>query len=164
MDPETGTLLFQSRNIDKANIYGLELDHSWRINDQWSTAAGLAWTKGKNKISNESLDSISTAKAVVNINWNSSNQLWNAKLYTSYNRSKSSIDEDLFNTPAFTVVDLMLHRKLNNRSNLQLGLFNLFNQKYYNWQQVRNFDAEDPIIRSLSQPSRNFSLSYSIEI
>jgi hemoglobin/transferrin/lactoferrin receptor protein len=164
VDIDTGTLLFQSRNIDEANIYGFEFDYFWNIDNQWSLATNLAWTKGKNQMTNENLESISPAKAVVNLNWNSANDLWSTKLFTTLNKSKSSIDDDIFNTPASTVVDLMIHRKLSKSSHIRLGLFNLFNKKYWNWQQVRNFDAADPIIESLSQPSRNISISYSLEL
>jgi hemoglobin/transferrin/lactoferrin receptor protein len=164
VDPETGTLLFQSRNIDEANIYGVEFDYAWAINDQWSTGLNYAWTKGENEITNEELDSISPSKTVVNLNWNSSNDLWNAKLYASFIQSKSSIDEDLFETPSYQTLDLMLHRKISDNMNLSIGVFNIFDEKYWNWQQVRNFDANDQIINSMSQPSRNFSISYSLTL
>jgi hemoglobin/transferrin/lactoferrin receptor protein len=164
IDPETGTLLFQSINIDKANIYGFELDHTFRINNQWSTGFNYAWTKGENKNTHQEIDSISPSKTVVNLNWNSENDLWNANLYATLSQSKSSSDEALFSTPAYQTVDLMLHRKISNNMDLRIGLFNLFDEKYWNWQQVRNFDADDQIINALSQPSRNFSISYSMTL
>jgi hemoglobin/transferrin/lactoferrin receptor protein len=164
VDPSTGTLIFQSRNIDKANIYGIELDYLWIINDQWSTGINHAWTKGENENTHEELDSISPAKTVVNLNWTSQNNLWSTKLFTTFSQSKSSVDEDLFKTPSYSTVDLMVHRTLSKNSDIKFGLFNIFNEKYWNWQQVRNFDADDQIINSLSQPSRNISISYSITL
>jgi hemoglobin/transferrin/lactoferrin receptor protein len=164
VDADTGTLLFQSRNIDKASVYGFEFDYEWAINNQWSTSTSLAWTKGKNELSNQELDSISPSKAVFNVNWNSLNDKWNAKMFTTFSDSKKGTDDNLISTPSYATVDFLIQHKLNNKSDIRLGMFNLFNEKYWNWQQVRHFDSNDQIINSLSQPSNNISISYSIEL
>ena len=167
IDPDTGTLLFQSRNIDEAEIYGLEFSHKWQINDAFSSYTSLAWTKGENKGNNQPLNTISPAKVVNNIAWSSSNNLWSVDLYSTFNASQDRVDEsnDTFFKPAgYAVFDLFIKRKLTKNQQIRLGIFNLFDKKYWNWQQVRNFDANEPIIDALSQPSRNVSLSYSLTL
>lgn len=167
VDPETGTLLFQSRNIDEAEIYGVEFSHQWHINDSLSSYSTLAWTRGNNKTNDQPLNTVSPAKAVNNISWSSNNNLWNINLYSTFNAAQDRVDEssdDFFKPAGYAVFDLFTSYKISNNQQLRFGIFNLTDKKYWNWQQVRNFDSNEPIIDALSQPSRNVSLSYSITL
>ncbi len=169
IDIDTGTLLFQSRNIEQAEIYGIELSHQWQFNQQLSSYTTLAWTRGNNKTNDQPLNTISPAKMVNNISWSSTNQLWTIDLYSTFTQSVDRIDEsdprdDFFKPAGFAVFDLFASYKISHNQQLRLGIFNLGNKKYWNWQQVRNFDANDAIIDSMSQPSRNISLSYTITL
>jgi len=165
VDPETGTMLFQSRNIDDAEIYGVEFSHKWQINDSFSSYSTLALSRGNNKTNNQPLNTISPAKAINTISWVSKNNLWNINLYSTLNAAQDRVDEtndEFFKPAGFAVFDLMSSYKISNKQQLKLGITNLTNKKYWNWQQVRNFDVNEPIIDALSQPSRTVSLSYSI--
>lgn len=42
-------------NVDRALIYGSDLDLQWRITETWTAQADLAWTRGENKTSQEPL-------------------------------------------------------------------------------------------------------------
>ncbi|HOP23371.1 MAG TPA: TonB-dependent hemoglobin/transferrin/lactoferrin family receptor, partial [Gammaproteobacteria bacterium] len=163
IDPDTGYLLFQSRNIDKAEIYGIEIDYLWMFHPQMSAQINWAWTDGKNKTTDEELESISPSKAVLNFNWHSIDNDWNADLYVVHNNRHTLEDTALFQTPANTVVDMIVNKDLKRYGKVSLGIYNIFNKKYWNWQQVRNFDVNDQILASLTQPSRNVSFAYSYE-
>jgi hemoglobin/transferrin/lactoferrin receptor protein len=169
IDAETGTVLFQSRNIDEAEIYGIEISHQWQFNDSVSSYTTLAWTHGNNKTNNQPLNSISPAKLVNNLSWESSNNKWHIDLYSTFNAALDRIDEsnprdDFFKPAGFAVFDVFMGYQLSQKQSIRLGLFNLTNKKYWDWQQVRNFDANDAIIDALSKPSRTLSASYSIEL
>ncbi len=165
LDPDTQALVFQSRNIDDATIYGAELDHQWQINTQWTAGWQLAYTRGENNHSNQPLNHISPPKATVNLQWQSNNLVWQAGLYGVFSRAQNRVDEadDLFETPGYATYDLTLGYQVSQNSQLRLGLYNLTDKKYWLWQQVRNFDAEDTIIEAMTQASRHLNLSYAIE-
>jgi hemoglobin/transferrin/lactoferrin receptor protein len=169
IDPDTGTVLFQSRNIDEAEIYGVEVSHQWQINETISSYTTFAWTRGNNKTNDQPLNSISPAKLVNNLSWQSKNNKWNVDLYSTFNAALDRIDEsnptdDFFKPAGFAIFDVLVGYEINQKQKLRLGLFNVGNKKYWDWQQVRNFDANDAIINALSKPSRSVSLSYSIEL
>jgi len=165
LDPETQALIFQSRNIDDAKIYGLEIDYQAQLNSQWSTAWQLAWTRGKNTQSNQPLNHISPPKASANIKWQSIDNKWHAGLYGVFSQAMKRVNDaenDFFLTPGYATFDLMLSYQTSRNSQLQLGLFNMTDKKYWLWQQVRNFDNLDPIIEAMTQASRHTSLSFSV--
>ena len=166
-DPVTATVLFQSRNIDKAEISGIEVSHKWQINNAFSTYSSLAITRGVNETKDEPLNSISPAKAINNIQWVSANNKWNVNLYSTFVAKQDRVADErhnLFQPDGYAVFDMFVNYKLGKKQNLRLGIFNLFDKKYWDWQQVRNFEENDEIIEALSKPSRNLSFSYSIEL
>ncbi|MCB1583042.1 MAG: TonB-dependent hemoglobin/transferrin/lactoferrin family receptor [Xanthomonadales bacterium] len=165
-DPNTGALIFQSRNVQDATIYGAELDYQWQINDQWSTAWALAWTRGEDNRTDKPLNHISPPKATGRLQWNSTDDRWQANLYGIFSRAQTRVDDDddeLFKTPGFSTFDLTVGYHINDNSHLQAGVFNLTDKKYWLWQQVKNFDASDSIIEAMTQASRHFKVSYNIE-
>lgn len=164
IDPETQALLFQSQNIERARIHGFEIDYEWLINDQWQTHAGLSWAEGKNQTSNQPLNSVSPPKAVLAALWKSTNSHWRMGLYGRFSAAQDDVDLTdgaIFQMPGYAVFDWMASYHFNANSQIQFSINNLTDKKYWLWQQVRNFDVDDPIIEALSQASRHFSLSYS---
>ncbi len=113
------------------------------------------------------MNSISPAKAVNNIQWNSDNNKWNVNLYSTFVAKQDRVAterHDLFQPAGYSVYDLFIDYKLAKKQKLRFGLFNLTNKKYWDWQQVRNFEENDAVLQALSKPSRNLSFSYSIEM
>ncbi|MGJ8663270.1 MAG: TonB-dependent receptor, partial [Marinicella sp.] len=166
IDPDTDALIFQSRNIEDATIYGAEFDYHWDINEQWSTSWSLAWTRGENNNTNQPLNHISPPKATANLRWQSSNTKWHAGLFGVFSQAQNHVDDvdnELFNSPGYATYDLTAGYQITDNSYLSLGVFNLTNKKYWLWQQVRNFDATDQIIEAMTQASRHAKLSYTIE-
>lgn len=164
VDPETQALLFQSQNIEKARIHGFEIEHQWLINDHWQTHAAVSWTKGVNKTNNQPLNTVSPAKAVLSAQWNSASNKWHMGFYGRFSAAQDDIDTsqgELFQTPGYAVFDWMTSYQINQNARLQFSINNLTDKTYWQWQQVRNFDADDPIINALTQSSRYFSISYS---
>ena len=163
VDPSSGTVLFQSQNIDEAKIYGLEMNHHWQINDSFSMFTTLAVSRGDNQSKDVPLNSISPAKLVHNMSWSSLNKRWNIDLYSSFIGKQDRVAEerhDLFSPAAYAVFDLIVDYQLSPKQNLRLGVFNLTDKKYWDWQQVRNLAADDILIDALAKPSRNYSFSY----
>ena len=166
VDPTTGILLFQSRNIDEAEISGIEVSHQWQINDSFSTYTSLGLTHGVNRTSDEPLNSISPAKLVNNLQWHSANNIWNVNLYSTFVAKQDRIAQErssLFVPAGYSVFDLFVDYKFSQKQRIRLGVFNLTDKEYWNWQQVRNFAEDDVLIDALSKPSRNVSLSYTVE-
>jgi len=172
-DPETGELIFQSRNIAEARIYGVDLRYdqelaAWHDSLQgWVLSAAAYWSEGDNRDTDQPLNSISPPQAVVGTSWNSADGHWNLELTGTFTAAKKASDIDQTKGPRFatdnwTSFDLTAGWLPLDWLQLRAGVFNLADEDYWRWLDVANLEANDPMITLLSRPGRSYSLSISI--
>ena len=168
VDPESGVLLFQSRNIDSARIYGLDLRleqdlAAWRESlENWSLNAAAYWSRGKNQENDQPLNSVSPPQMVLGVSWYSSNGQWNANLTGTFTAAQNRIDETAgarFHTPSWITADLTAAWHINDHFDLRAGIYNLTDETYWRWSDVSLFSPDNPMLGLLSRPGRNYSIS-----
>ncbi len=173
-DPATGELIFQSRNIDRARIYGLDLRYEQELsawNEKWlgwSVKAAAYWSEGENRQSGEPLNSIAPPQAVIGLAWNSSSERLSSQLVATFTAQKDSGDIDQtagerFATDAWMSLDWTAAWYPAKVLQVRAGVFNLTDERYWRWLDVANLEASDPMIPLLSQPGRTWSLSVTVE-
>jgi hemoglobin/transferrin/lactoferrin receptor protein len=170
VDPETGDLIFQSRNIDRARIYGLDIRYdqdlsAWheRMRGWMLNFAGY-WAKGENLQTDQPLNSIAPPQGVLGLSWVSADNRWDVAANGTFTASKDENDIDQtdgerFATPSWGVMDLTAGWRPSERLDLRAGIYNLTNKTYWRWLDVANMEADDPMIPLLSRPGRNFSIT-----
>jgi hemoglobin/transferrin/lactoferrin receptor protein len=164
VDPDSGRILFQSRNIDRARIYGAEFDAAlslepWVHGLELRTAAFRA--RGDNRETDEPLNSVGPMQAVVAGTWTSPGGRTEATLAGTFTRRHSRLDEsrgDLFEAPGYGVADLFVTQRWGRHLLLRVGLENLLDKTYWRWARVRGFAPDDPAIALLSEPGRSVSM------
>ncbi|RPH98680.1 MAG: TonB-dependent hemoglobin/transferrin/lactoferrin family receptor [Lysobacterales bacterium] len=172
-DPQSGDLLFQSRNIESARIYGADLRYTQDLSawggalQGWSLDLAAYWAEGENRASGAPLNSIAPPQAVAGITWTSADAAWDAGATLTHTAAKSAGDIDMsaeprFGTPGWTTLDLAAGWRPLDRLELRAGLFNLTDETYWRWLDVANLAANDPMIPLLSRPGRSYSLSVHI--
>jgi len=170
VDPETGDLIFQSRNVDRARIYGLDIRYdqdlsAWSENlEGWMLNLAAYWAEGENRQSGEPLNGIAPPQAVLGISWLSSDTAWDFALNGTLTSAKDASDIDQtdgerFATPGWSTVDVTAGWRPSERIELRAGIFNLTDRTYWRWLDVANLDADSPMIPVLSRPGRNYSLT-----
>lgn len=170
VDPASGDLIFQSRNIDQARIYGVDLRYDQDLGQWknflrgWMLNIAAYWSRGENRESGQPLNSIAPPQAVIGISRHSSDGNWDIGATTTLTAAKSRQDIDQtktarFPTPAWGVVDLTAGWRPSNWLELRAGVFNLGDKTYWRWLDVANLDASDPMLAVLSRPGRNYSLT-----
>ncbi|MEJ8569078.1 TonB-dependent hemoglobin/transferrin/lactoferrin family receptor [Elongatibacter sediminis] len=172
-DPVTGDLIFQSRNIDSARIYGIDVRFDqdlgawWAGLDGWSLRLAGYWSEGENRETGAPLNSIVPPQAVVGLDWISASGAWDAALSLTATASKDGGDIDAADGPRFAtdgwgVVDLTAGWRPGRGMELRAGVFNLGDKTYWRWLDVANLDAADPMIAALARPGRNLSATFSL--
>ncbi|MGG6268933.1 TonB-dependent hemoglobin/transferrin/lactoferrin family receptor [Leptolyngbya sp. AN03gr2] len=135
--------LFQSRNVAKARIYGVELSGQYRFSSKphgLSLLASLGWTVGDNLTTNEPLDSVEPFKAVVGLRYRAPENRWGADLIGSFvaqPRLSENRPAGSFTPSAYTVFDLIGFYNITPMISFNIGVFNLFNTEYFEYQDVR---------------------------
>ena len=167
-DPESGVTLFQSQNIAEARIYGAELSLDWRVGDLapqlegWSTRLAAAWTRGEDRVSDEPLNSVDPASAVLSLRYAAPVGRWGGELVTSAVAAKSDVDDsraDLYETAGYVTVDLLAHYDFGRGLRINAGVFNLADTEYIEWSDVRGRTVGDPLIPYYTRPGRNVSVT-----
>ena len=161
----TGDAVYQSININKATIKGVELANqlSWdefMPVEGFSSRIAAAYTEGEDGDGNP-LNSVSPWNTVVGLSYDSVNQ-WGTTVNLSYTakKSESDIDGDYQPIDAATVVDITAYYKPIKDLTLRAGVFNVTDEEYYNWNDVRGLSAED---KDRTEAKRNFSLTAKYE-
>ncbi len=172
LDPDTGYLLFQSRNISEARIRGLDLRLDQDLSglgDKWSGVmleTALYWSQGENLDNGEPLNSISPAQAVAGLSWSSPDGIWNTRLTGTFTQRQDEVDHSSgarFETPGYSVFDFSMAWHLQEHVELRMGVRNLTDRHYWRWSEVSRLAATDPMIGLLSQPGRNYSASIRLD-
>jgi hemoglobin/transferrin/lactoferrin receptor protein len=170
VDPATGDLIFQSRNIESARIRGLDLRfqqylQAWHKSlEGWQLHAAAYWAEGENRESGLPLNSIAPPQAVLGLSWNSPDGSWDLGLTGVFTASKDESDIDSESGERFAVagwgtLDLTAGWRANEWLELRAGVFNLGDKAYWRWLDVANLEADNPLIPVLSRPGRNYSIT-----
>jgi hemoglobin/transferrin/lactoferrin receptor protein len=170
-DPETGTLLFQSQNIEKARIKGFEFEAGAPLGlmsqslDAFSAGLSGYWATGEDQRTGADLDDVGPPSATLFLDWASASGRWDARLSGVLARGKrreGDTAQQYFRVPGHGVVDLMTAWHASERLTIRAGLFNLGDKTWWRWGEVRRLPADDPLIPALSAPGRSISLSFNL--
>lgn len=168
LDPASGYLIFQSRNISQARVRGIDirleqdlsvLGESW---ENWNLETAMYWSEGDNLDNGEALNSVSPPQAVIGFSWSSNNSQWNGSFSGTFTQRQTKIDNsggERFETPGYSLFDVSLAWRPVDRLEVRLGIRNLTDRHYWRWSDVANLSSTDPMIDLLSQPGRNYNLS-----
>ena len=167
-DPESGVLLFQAQNIERARIRGAELEAQARLD--WlppamgRLTAGLSawWAEGESRPGGTRLQSVGPPSAVAHLGWHDASGRHELRLSGLFARGQAlagTPEEPGFRVPGYGVFDLGYAWQATERLSLRAGVFNLFDRTWWRWGAMRDLPAGDPLVPTLSAPGRSLSLS-----
>ncbi|HUG98978.1 MAG TPA: TonB-dependent receptor [Gammaproteobacteria bacterium] len=170
-DPETGTLLFQSQNLDRVRIKGVEIEAGTPLGtltpalDAFTVRLAGYWAEGENRRTGQDLDDVGPLSAALHLDWASVSGRWDVRLSGTFTGGKSRADvgaQMFFSVPGHGIVDLTTAWHATDRLTIRAGLFNLGDKTWWRWGDVRRLPAGDPLIPSLSAPGRSASVSFNL--
>ncbi len=163
-EPGTGTRLFQSRNVERALIRGLEL--RWRQDlaaigvPGWSAELAGAWLRGENRDTDQPLPGVEPAKLVLGLDRSTARGALRLRLTAVDDRDE--VDDSgtpQFQAPGYAVLDLLGELRPAPRLALRAGLFNALDRRYWAWSDVYGRPASDPQLAALARAGRYLSVS-----
>ncbi|MFS8740849.1 TonB-dependent hemoglobin/transferrin/lactoferrin family receptor [Synechococcus sp. WC10meta] len=173
--PPPPVTLFQSQNVSRARIYGVEATGQYFFSPDltgWSLNGSFAWAVGDNLTENKPLLSIEPLTAVLGLHYDDPSQIWGARLVATLVADPRDPQREVVqpnpNAPpqipfvpkGYTVVDLLGYYNLDDNWQLNFGVFNLFDEKYFLYSETRSLFV-GPEVERLAQPGRHAALSFS---
>lgn len=167
-DPLSGRILFQSQNINAAVIEGVEA--GWSVSAErlltgLTFDGSLYWAQGENRDTDQALNSVGPAQAVVGLGWASQDGTWNSRLRGTFTAEWSERDEtagELFKPPGYSVFDVFLSKRFGDRFTTRFAVLNLGDREYWSWSDVRGLAPDDPVIPYLSRPGISVTVGLDI--
>jgi hemoglobin/transferrin/lactoferrin receptor protein len=161
---------YQYVNLASVKIRGVEgkaqvtLGHGFGL----TTAASHARGDAKRDGLDTPLPSIEPLKLVSGLDWAAANDRYGAQLYAVHSQGKSAsrvgvtCTSSCFLPDGFTVFDVVAWWKPIESLGVRAGVFNLTNEKYWWWSDVRGLAATSTVKDAYSQAGRNVSVSVSM--
>jgi hemoglobin/transferrin/lactoferrin receptor protein len=169
VNPGPPLLEFQSLNIQNARIYGIEASGEYRFSPEkhgFSILGSIGWTVGDDTKLNEPLITVDPFKAVAGLRYRAPENMWGADLTAVYvGRARVPETSTIIVPNEYITVDLTGFVKFTKEVTLNLGVFNLFNAKYFEYADLRDsgLNRNNPaqVARSdrYAQPGISFAAS-----
>jgi hemoglobin/transferrin/lactoferrin receptor protein len=164
--------IFQFINVGQVSLHGVEASGFWQVNSKWRLTTAFGLTRGTDDSRNAPLNSVEPYKLVLGSDWNVTVKhrlgIWITHVGS---KSLSAIDSaglvtrpnTQFSTPAYTTIDAVYAWKINRHATLNAGIFNITDQKYWRWSDVRGLPSNSPVVDAYTQPGRNIQVAFKIE-
>lgn len=165
-DPTSGALLFQSRNIEQARVYGIEGALSLEVSESLTLQTRGSWTRGDNRVSDEPLNTVDPPSLAMQLRWQP-DQKWRAGVALRAATAKDRLDDsrvDLFQPDGYMVFDVTAGYVPRSGMRVNAGVFNVTDKTYWRWASVRGRPVDDPAIDVLAAPGRYAAVSLRLDL
>jgi len=150
-------------NRSRVRIYGAEASGHWQINPNWYSRASIAWARGKDTRTNQPINTVAPLKAHIVAGYEQANWGTEAQFTLAARRSRVANDESDFQAPGYGTTNLTFWWTPSSVKglNLQAGVYNLFDKKYWDALNVPNSGRSLAPVDYYTEPGRSIRLALS---
>jgi hemoglobin/transferrin/lactoferrin receptor protein len=163
MDPAQ----YQFVNYDAVAIEGVEAKANFRMGNGFYSRFAIAYADGDILSPGQApapLDTIDPLNLVLGIGYREPQGRFGGELIATHHARKPLDETDGGYRPdAFTILDATAFFALTDALKLRAGIFNIFDEKYAYWQDVRGLSATSTTTDAYTRPGRNASVSLSFQ-
>ncbi|MEP3144174.1 TonB-dependent hemoglobin/transferrin/lactoferrin family receptor [Qipengyuania citrea] len=163
MDPAQ----YQFVNYDAVAIEGVEAKANFRMGNGFYSRFAIAYADGDILSPGQApapLDTIDPLNLVLGIGYRQQQGRFGGELIATHHARKPLDETDGGYRPdAFTILDATAFFALTDALKLRAGIFNIFDEKYAYWQDVRGLSATSTTTDAYTRPGRNASVSLSFQ-
>lgn len=147
---------FQTVNRGEVRIYGVEAKGELKLGSGFSLLASSSYTVGDDLEENQPLVSVDPFRLVTGLRYRAPQNRWGTELIGSYAASprlpKTEEIPNPFVPDSYFTLDLIGYYNLSDNATLNIGVFNLLNEKYWRRGDVRGLSANDGNLDLFVQP------------
>jgi len=165
--------VFQFVNFTDVEVWGLEArgEIDWDNGLRLTTAAAFADGDQTTGGVTAALSTIDPIKVVAGLGWDDpAGRFGGQAIVTWSDRKESGETRGLSCTPscyvgdAFTLLDLTAYWNVTDRVTARAGAFNVLDEKYGWWSDIRGLSNTSTVLDAYTQPGRNFGLSLTLRL
>lgn len=163
--------VFQFVNLSKVKIRGIEGRARFKLQHGLGVFLGASYARGDSYAPAKApLDSIDPIKVTTGVSWRQADGRYGGEIAVVHTARKDAGRVAQACTPscwrpnAFTVVDVTAFWKVADTLTLRGGVFNLSDEKYAYWNDVRGLSSTSVARDAYTQPGRNVSVSLTYDI
>lgn len=169
VDPASGLLVFQSKNVSRARIHGVELKGGWALGSVWPALENVelrfaaAQSTGRDITADRPLSSVDPLNAMLGLRWSGSRSAIELALRGADRKREPGTvagttgDVPAFAAPGYGVFDLLYELEFARHARLNVGLFNLADRRYWDWAAVPQVAASSAVLDRYTAPGRYLS-------
>ncbi|HYC96712.1 TonB-dependent hemoglobin/transferrin/lactoferrin family receptor [Brevundimonas sp.] len=168
--------VFQFVNFTDVEVSGVEARADVWWDNGLSARFAVAWAEGETTSGGvtTALPTIDPVKAVFGLGYDEPAGRFGGQAIVTWSQAKDAADTDglpCFNAdPAlgcavgddFALLDLTAYWNVNDRVTARIGVFNVFDETYSWWSDVRGVAATSAVLDAYTQPGRNIGLSLAL--
>jgi hemoglobin/transferrin/lactoferrin receptor protein len=158
--------VFQFVNRARVKIHGVEGRARFQLDHGVGVFLGAAYAKGDSYTPAKApLDSIDPVKVTAGVSWRDPEGRFGGEVAMVRSERKradrvaQACTPDCWRPNAFTVVDVTAYWRVADGLTVRGGVFNVSDEKYAWWNDVRGLSSTSPARDAYTQPGRNVSLS-----
>ncbi|MCF8504114.1 MAG: TonB-dependent hemoglobin/transferrin/lactoferrin family receptor [Caulobacter sp.] len=157
--------VYQFVNLGEVEISGIEgrLDAAWDNGLGLNVSASLASGDRTDAGVSIPLESVDPWKVVAGLSYDASEHRWGGQAIMTHVARKEAdrTAAGNFRPDAFTILDVTAYWRLTDAAMLRVGAFNLTDETYWWWSDVRGLSSASTVRDAWTQPGRNVSVSIS---
>ena len=166
----TDPAIYQFINVGRVSVKGIEGKAEARLANGLTGRLAFAYADGDEILPDDSrtpLGSIDPLSVVAGIGYRDPAGRFGGEVIATHNSRKSLAStagvcaNECFRPGAFTVIDATAFVRLADRLTLRAGVFNITDEKYAYWSDIRGLAADSAVTDAYTRPGRNASASIS---
>ncbi|MBI1255615.1 MAG: TonB-dependent hemoglobin/transferrin/lactoferrin family receptor [Hyphomonas sp.] len=158
-------LQFQYINLTEVEVSGVELE----ARGYWNNGFGVRFAASRTEgdvigTPDTPLESVDPAQIVAGVSYDDLSGRFGGQLISTWTDAKEAgdvADASLFRSNSIIIFDATAYYSLTDQITIRAGAFNLSDEKYWYWSDVRGVSATSASLDAYTQPGRNFSISLS---
>lgn len=170
--PGVDPLVYQYVNLTEVDIRGLEARADLYWDNGFSLIGSAAYAEGEQTTDGRrtALGSIDPVKVVAGLTYAAPSGAWGGSATVTWSGKKDQTTYNLscanacYLGDSFTLLDLTAYWNVTERATLRAGAFNVFDETYGWWSDVRGLSATSTVKDAYTQPGRNFGVSLTLRL
>jgi len=162
--------VYQFINLDGVRIKGFEARFEGRMDNGLSGTLAFSYAKGDVIAPDETRSPLSTIdpiKLVAGLGYRDPGGRFGGQIIATHSaqkqegRTRGLCSPSCYRPGAFTILDATAFARLTDGLTLRAGIFNILDETYAWWSDVRGLSSDSTVIDAYTQPGRNASVSLS---